>query len=63
MIRRADVIDLYRLILDREPESEIVITEKRRAKSAAVLAFEMLRSDEFIEHNGSLLLRKVAEMD
>lgn len=55
MLNRNDVIDLYRLILDREPESEQVINEKRRGDSLRAIAFDMLRSDEFINNNSEVL--------
>jgi len=47
MISRADVISLYRLILDRSPESEQVVNEKRTATSLAAAASEMIASEEF----------------
>jgi len=42
---------LYRLILDRDPESEAVINEKRHGESVARIAAEMLKSDEFFNNN------------
>lgn len=59
MIPRNDVIDLYRLLLNREPESDLVINEKRRAGCAADVALEMLKSDEFIHENRELIARMV----
>jgi hypothetical protein len=47
MIARDDVVGLYRLILDRAPESEQVINEKRMAVTLAAAAVEMLTSEEF----------------
>jgi len=55
MISRNDVLNLYRLILDRPPESEQVINEKRGAHSVTEAAAEMLMSDEFISNNGALI--------
>lgn len=55
MLAKEDVVDLYKLILDREPESEQVVNEKRRAESLRALALEMLKSDEFINNNRDLL--------
>lgn len=51
MVSREQVVDLYRLILDREPESDAVINEKRKADSVRKLAFDMLQSDEFFANN------------
>lgn len=51
MISRNDVVNLYRLILDRPPESEEVINEKRAADTVSMAAAEMLMSDEFISNN------------
>jgi len=55
MITRNDVLNLYRLILDRPPESEQVINEKRGADSVTDAAAEMLMSDEFISNNSVLI--------
>jgi hypothetical protein len=55
MITRNDVLSLYRLILDRPPESEQVINEKRTADSVSAAAAEMLMSDEFISNNSGLI--------
>jgi hypothetical protein len=55
MITRNEVLNLYRLILDRPPESEQVINEKRSADSVCAAAAEMLMSDEFISNNGALI--------
>jgi hypothetical protein len=55
MVSREQVVELYRLILDREPESEAVINEKRRAESVGSLAAEMLKSDEFFNNNRDLV--------
>jgi hypothetical protein len=55
MITRNDVLNLYRLILDRSPESEQMITEKRAADSVSALAAEMLMSDEFISNNRGVI--------
>jgi hypothetical protein len=51
MISRNDVLSLYRLILDRQPESEDVINEKRFADSISDAAADMLMSEEFIRNN------------
>jgi hypothetical protein len=55
MISRNDVLNLYRLILDRDPESEQVIGEKRNAASLSELASEMLTSGEFATNNASTI--------
>jgi hypothetical protein len=55
MITRNDVLNLYRLILDRPPESEQVINEKRTADTVSAAAAEMLMSDEFISNNSGLI--------
>jgi hypothetical protein len=55
MVSREQVIELYRLILDREPESDAVVNEKRNATNTAELAAEMLRSDEFFTNNRELI--------
>jgi hypothetical protein len=55
MITRNDVLNLYRLILDRPPESEQVINEKRTADTVGAAAAEMLMSDEFISNNSGLI--------
>jgi hypothetical protein len=55
MITRNDVLNLYRLILDRSPESEQVINEKRTADTVSAAAAEMLMSDEFISNNSGLI--------
>jgi hypothetical protein len=55
MITRNDVLNLYRLILDRPPESEQVINEKRTADTLSAAAAEMLMSDEFISNNSGLI--------
>lgn len=55
MLRRSDVVELYRLILDRDPESEQVVDEKRRCKSLREVAVEMFTSDEFEANNKDML--------
>jgi hypothetical protein len=55
MITRNDVLNLYRLILDRPPESEQVINEKRTADTVSAAAAEMLMSEEFISNNSALI--------
>ena len=55
MITRNEVLNLYRLILDRPPESEQVINEKRNAESLSAAAAEMLMSDEFISNNSAVI--------
>lgn len=56
MITRNEVISLYRIVLDRAPESEEVINEKRRSENALEVVLEMLNSDEFFEKNKNILL-------
>jgi hypothetical protein len=55
MITRNEVLNLYRLILDRAPESEEVINEKRTAETVSAAAAEMLMSDEFIANNRGVI--------
>ena len=55
MIARDDVIEMYRLILNREPESDQVINEKRGNDSISEVALGMLSSDEFIHNNCEIL--------
>lgn len=55
MVSREQVIELYQLILDRPPESDAVINEKRLAESVTKVAMEMLTSDEFFNNNKDLL--------
>lgn len=51
MLSREEVVDLYRLILDREPENDQVINEKRHARSALAVAADMFKSEEFLVRN------------
>jgi hypothetical protein len=53
--KREAVIDLYRLILDRDPESEQVINEKRKSRSLHEVSRDMLMSEEFIKKNEDLI--------
>ena len=55
MIVRSEVLNLYGLILDRSPESDQVVNEKRDAVSIAAAAREMLTSQEFITRNSDLI--------
>lgn len=59
MIPRNDVLALYRLVLGRDAESEEVINEKRRSDSAGDVAWEMLKSDEFITNNAAHIFRSL----
>jgi len=61
MITRDEVLNLYRLILDRPPESEQVINEKRTADSVGAAAAEMLMSEEFILNNSGLIAACIGE--
>jgi hypothetical protein len=63
MISRNDVLNLYRLILDRDPESEQVIGEKRNAASLSELASEMLASDEFVTNNAATITANLSRDD
>ena len=51
MLSREEVVDLYRLILDRDPENEQVINEKRHAPNVVEVAADMLMSAEFLTRN------------
>jgi hypothetical protein len=53
--KREAVVDLYRLILDRDPESEQVINEKRKSKSLQEISRDMLMSEEFIRKNEDMI--------
>ena len=55
MISKDNAISLYRLILDRDPESEQVVNEKRKSRSTAQAAIDMLTSDEFIKRNEQII--------
>jgi hypothetical protein len=55
MLVKSQVLNLYSLILDRLPESDQVINEKRNAESVAALAREMLTSQEFMSRNSDLI--------
>jgi hypothetical protein len=61
MITKTEVLNLYQLILDRVPESDDVINEKRTAETVSAAAAEMLMSDEFIETNGVLIAAYVSK--
>jgi hypothetical protein len=61
VISRNDVLNLYRLILDRDPESEQVIGEKRNAASLSELASEMLTSDEFVTNNAATIAASLTD--
>lgn len=55
MISKESAIGLYRLILDRDPESEQVVNEKRKSRSTAQAAADMFMSEEFIKRNEQLI--------
>ena len=57
MIPRNDVLALYRLVLGRDAESEEVINEKRRSDSTSDVAWEMLKSDEFVTNSATHIFR------
>ncbi|AGX88346.1 hypothetical protein [Candidatus Symbiobacter mobilis] len=59
MISVADVLSLYRLVLDREPESDAVINEKRKSANLFDVAIEMLMSDEFMQNNEAVVQRLI----
>lgn len=50
-VSREAVIWTYRLLHDREPETEDVITSKMDTSSIQVLVREALMSEEFLEKN------------
>lgn len=52
---REAVIWAYRLILDREPESEEAIRHAAAAPSVAELVAGMLKSEEFLDRNAGPL--------
>jgi hypothetical protein len=53
--RRDSIVHLYRLILDRDPESDQVVDEKRRGGRLSEIAIAMLVSDEFVSANESAI--------
>ena len=55
MISKSEVLRLYGLVLDRSPESDQVVNEKRSAASVAVAARDMLKSQEFIARNSEVI--------
>ena len=55
MISKEQIVLLYRRILDRDPESEAVIQEKRPSANSADVAIEMLMSDEFLKKNAAVI--------
>lgn len=55
MLSRESIQELYHLILDREPESEDVINQKRQAESLQLVALGMLGSVEFVSNNKTLI--------
>ena len=57
LISRDEVVNLYNLLLDREPESEEIINEKRRSGSASDVGFGMLTSEEFMTRNIKIIRR------
>ena len=48
MVTREDVLDCYRFLLDREPESETVITEKCKANDLTLTIEGIIASTEFL---------------
>lgn len=55
MITKSEVLRLYQLILDRSPESDQVVNEKRGAASVTAAAREILTSQEFTTRNSALI--------
>lgn len=55
MLEQHTVIELYRLILDREPENDKVVNEKRMANDVLEVALAMFSSDEFVTKNKDVL--------
>jgi hypothetical protein len=51
MVTREAVVWAYRLLLNREPESEQVITEHQEAADISALSQRFLRSDEYLLAN------------
>jgi hypothetical protein len=52
MLSREEVIWAYRLLLERDPESDVVIAEKQQCASLHDLVSEFLQSQEFRGRNG-----------
>jgi hypothetical protein len=49
MITEEDVMQMYRLVLGREPESQEVVENHMKAPSIRLLLWEFVRSEEFLE--------------
>ena len=52
---KESVVALYRLILDRDPESDQVVNEKRKGGPLSEVALAMLASEEFVGSNEALI--------
>jgi hypothetical protein len=52
---KESVVALYRLILDRDPESDQVVYEKRKGAPLSEVALAMLASEEFVGTNETLI--------
>ena len=48
MISDSDVLQMYRLVLGREPEGEAIVAEQMQQESIRSLLWQFLRSDEFL---------------
>ena len=48
MISNSDVLQMYRLVLGREPESEAIVADQMQQASVRSLLWQFLRSDEFL---------------
>jgi hypothetical protein len=57
MVSQEDVLKLYRLILDREPENDGVVETLMGAESRTALLWETLRSEEFLGRYSQAILR------
>lgn len=57
MVSQEDVLNLYRLLLQREPENEGVVQTLMAAESRKALLWETLRSEEFLGRYSQAVLR------
>jgi len=57
MVSQEDVLNLYRLLLCREPENDGVIESLMGSESRRTLMWETLRSEEFLGRYSQAILR------
>jgi hypothetical protein len=57
MVSQEDVLNLYRLLLQREPEDDGVVQTLMGTDSLSALLWEALRSEEFLGRYSQAILR------